>query len=186
MTKHSSPRTCVLWFVWTAVAVLTGSALQAAPTLEWDANPEASVAGYNVYLGQISGSYTETVDVGPNTFWQMTNLNPGVTYFLAVTAYDTARLESPFSEEVVYTVPVNGVNATLLPSAVTADSSRKAVRFVAQSGQTCRIVASSDLETWESIYTTQINSDGEYEFVDAEAANHAMRYYRVVVSLPNG
>ncbi len=68
-------------------------------TLSWDANTESDLAGYKVYYGTSSRNYTETIDVGNTTTYQITGLSEG-TYYFAVTAYDTSGNESDYSEEV--------------------------------------------------------------------------------------
>lgn len=88
-------------------AALTGYAQQSVQ-LEWDANTESDLAGYKVYFGQASTNYSAPVDVGNTTTASVSNLSEGATYYFAVTAYSTSGLESPFSQEVVYTVPFSG------------------------------------------------------------------------------
>src|SRR5688572_33479628 len=100
-------------------------ATETNPTLEWDPNPEATIAGYNVYIGSSSRNYSRVIDVGLQTSIPLTNLTQGITSFFAVTAYDTERLESPFSDEVFYTPPVDGVSATVLPCTLTLANGAK-------------------------------------------------------------
>ncbi|OFZ22720.1 MAG: hypothetical protein A2X94_03475 [Bdellovibrionales bacterium GWB1_55_8] len=69
--------------------------------LEWDPSPDADVTGYRIYVGFSSGSYLENVDVGNVTSYTVRNLTPGQTYFFAATAYNSAGMESVFSNEVV-------------------------------------------------------------------------------------
>jgi hypothetical protein len=79
-------------------------------TLEWDANTEPDLAGYNVhYKTQSSGPpYNGTgategnspIDVGNVTQFTLTGLSDGVTCFFVVTAYNTGDVESDYSNEV--------------------------------------------------------------------------------------
>ena len=69
-------------------------------SLTWDPNPEADLAGYKVYVGTASGSYSQTVDVGQLTTCTVSNLSEGQTFFFAVTAYDIFANESGYSDEV--------------------------------------------------------------------------------------
>ena len=82
-------------------------------TVSWDANVETNLAGYRVYHGIASRNYATTTDVGNVTDAIVSGLSPGATYFFAVTAYDTAGLESLFSDEVSYTVPLPNQPPTL-------------------------------------------------------------------------
>src|SRR5688500_19178600 len=59
-------------------------------TLVWDANSEGDLAGYKVYAGTRSQEYSSVVDVGNVTQHHLTNLNKGVTYYFALTAYNRA------------------------------------------------------------------------------------------------
>jgi len=74
-------------------------------TLVWDPNTEPDLEGYKCYYGLVSRDYEHTVVVGNETICTVTDLKPGETYCFAVTAYNTAGLESDYSEEVTYTVP---------------------------------------------------------------------------------
>ena len=75
-------------------------------TLQWDPTTEPDlVEGYNIYYGVSSGDYPHVVDAG-NTEICTLGLRPGETYYFAATAYNTAGLESSYSNEVVYTVPL--------------------------------------------------------------------------------
>jgi len=77
----------------------------AAQQLAWNPNTESDLAGYRVYYGTASRTYGTPVNVGNVTSCPLTGLSPGVTYYLAVTAYDTQNNESGFSNEVSYTPP---------------------------------------------------------------------------------
>jgi hypothetical protein len=83
----------------------TGSATLAwsAPTTNTDGTPLTDLAGYKVYYGTSSGNYTSSLDIGNVATYTVNNLSPG-TYFFSVTAYDTSRIESSFSNEVSKTI----------------------------------------------------------------------------------
>jgi predicted hotdog family 3-hydroxylacyl-ACP dehydratase len=92
--------------------------LQAADVqLAWDPSPSPEVTGYHLYWGPASRSYDQQQDVGFDTSATVTNLVAGTTYYFAVTAYESAGLESDFSNEVVYEPPLAIGNAapTLAP-----------------------------------------------------------------------
>jgi uncharacterized protein YqjF (DUF2071 family) len=71
-------------------------------TLAWDPNTEFNLAGYKVYYGVASGVYTNSVDVGNVTTNRVTGLAQGVTYYFAITAYNTSGQESDYSAEISY------------------------------------------------------------------------------------
>jgi hypothetical protein len=72
--------------------------------LAWDASPDPAVTGYMVYYGTRSGiyeNYRDTGSVSSNSVsFNLTGLAKGQTYYIVVTAYDTYRDESDFSNEV--------------------------------------------------------------------------------------
>ncbi len=82
------------------------SARAAQVTLAWDPNPESDISGYRLYYGFSSGSYLTNIWVGNVTNYTVIELTQGVTYYFAVTAVNTANLESDPSNEVSYSVPL--------------------------------------------------------------------------------
>jgi hypothetical protein len=76
---------------------------QSTATLAWDSDTDSTVAGYRVYSGTESGVYTEMDDVGNTTAASMSGLQPGVTYYVTIAAYDSTGDESPPSGEVTVT-----------------------------------------------------------------------------------
>ncbi|TKS57740.1 MAG: hypothetical protein EWM72_03467 [Nitrospira sp.] len=66
----------------------------------WDANTETDLAGYKIYIGIQPGIYNAPITIGNVTSYSVTNLPTGKTYYVSVTAYDTAGNESPHAPEV--------------------------------------------------------------------------------------
>jgi hypothetical protein len=91
----------------------SGPSLKAAQsvTLEWDRSADA-VAGYRVHYGEASKAYSTRRDVGKETRAVINGLKEGATYYFAVSAYSSAGLESQFSNELRYTVPVSPDSAS--------------------------------------------------------------------------
>lgn len=90
----------LLFVFWTVVAHATGV------ILAWDPSPDTDVVGYTIYYGTASRTYTNTVTLGNVTNGAVTGLQPGITYYFAVTALNDIGLESEFSNEVSFTPPV--------------------------------------------------------------------------------
>lgn len=83
-----------------SLLTLTGPPNHAASVqLRWNA-PTIPVDGYKVYYGLSSGDYDVTLDVGHALSVAISGLFDGLTYYFAVTAYDTSGQESAFSNEV--------------------------------------------------------------------------------------
>ncbi|MDQ2659413.1 MAG: fibronectin type III domain-containing protein, partial [Verrucomicrobiota bacterium] len=89
-------------------------------TLAWNPNPEPDIAGYHVLYGTTSGQLTQVVDEGAATIAIVSTLLPGTQYFFAVTAYNTAAMESSPSSEISYTTagaaPIPTPTPTTTPS----------------------------------------------------------------------
>jgi uncharacterized membrane protein YgcG len=69
-------------------------------TLAWDQNSEPDIAGYRIYYGQESHSYTNVVDVGNYTSCVISDLEDGETYYFAATACNNDGYESGYSNEI--------------------------------------------------------------------------------------
>ena len=82
------------------------SGFGATVTLAWDPSPDSSVVGYNIYYGVASGDYTNMVPVSNTNTVTLDGLVAGVTYYFAATARNTVGLESDYSDEVSYLVPL--------------------------------------------------------------------------------
>lgn len=83
------------------VCLTTSIAAHAASlTLAWDRNGESDIAGYIVYWGTQSDNYSNTVNVGNTTTYQVNGLADGSTYYFVVKAYNTSGQASPPSSEV--------------------------------------------------------------------------------------
>ena len=72
--------------------------------LQWSPNSEPSLSGYKIYYGTGSRDYSHSIDIGNTTEYTLSGLDEGVTYYLALTAYDTDNHESDFSPELVHTM----------------------------------------------------------------------------------
>ncbi len=90
----------------------TSAGAQSSVTLAWNASAASNLAGYKVYYGQGSGDYGAYVQTGTTTA-TVPGLIAGRTYYFAVTAYDTSGLESDYSSEISYAVPVGAPTVTL-------------------------------------------------------------------------
>lgn len=84
-------------------------------TLAWDASNDPNVAGYNLYYGAVSRTYTNTIPVGGRNSATISNLAAGRTYYFAATAVTSVGLESDYSDEASYTVPTPNQPPTLNP-----------------------------------------------------------------------
>lgn len=84
--------------------------------LTWSPSMDPAVAGYKIYSGTVSHTYTNVVVVGNVTNTTIFGLTYGNTYYFAATTYDDAGNESEFSNEAIFSVPA--VAAVIGPAAV--------------------------------------------------------------------
>jgi len=118
----------------TALAIVfcpIASRASQSATLIWASNTNPDIAGYIVYYGAASRTYTNAIDVGTTTTTSVTGLVDNVTYFFEVTAYNSSHVESDFSAETSFTPGATPpppppsptpVVATMAASSVTTNS----------------------------------------------------------------
>jgi Immunoglobulin domain len=87
-------------------------------SLQWGASSSPAPAGYLVYYGAASHSYTSQINVGTNTVVTLSGLNAGQTYYFAVGGYDSAGVAGLLSNEASFVAPTNNTPAP--PPAVPA------------------------------------------------------------------
>src|SRR5208282_2637100 len=75
-------------------------------TLGWNQSTDPLIAGYNIYYGGASVTYTNEINVGNTTNTTVGGLMGGYTYYFTATAYNSQGYESPFSLEINYLVPI--------------------------------------------------------------------------------
>jgi hypothetical protein len=146
----------------------------ATVTLAWDPNSESDVSGYKVHYGLNSRTYPFVVDTGTATSQTIENLQEGVSYYFAVTAYNVAGLESGFSGEIGFTVPWRSIYAV-------GDGSFR-IRFRGVPERTYRIEYTESLTApdWRTLSTGTAGVNGSFEIVDRPTAGSPARFYRSV------
>jgi hypothetical protein len=80
-------------------------------TLSWDPGTDTNVAGFQVFGGQATGSYTMTQNVEMASSLVVNGLVAGTTNFFSVQAYDTGTNVSDLSPEAQYYVSLPVLNA---------------------------------------------------------------------------
>jgi hypothetical protein len=95
------------------------SARAASVTLAWDPSPSPDVTGYIVYYGDASASYSQAFDVGNSTTATLSNLANGNAYFVVVTAYNGAGMQSVPSNQISFQV----TNGVVIPNGPSSQSS---------------------------------------------------------------
>lgn len=147
-------------------------------TLAWDGSSSPDVAGFRIHYGPSSRGYTNSVTLGNLTTGTVAGLVGGGTYYLAVTAYTAAGLESEYSAEVMYAPSVVALRTVIIPGGLV----RLLVR--GRGGRTYAIQATENLLTWTSIGIVTLPADGLGTFLDPASVNFPRRFYRAQESPP--
>lgn len=145
---------------------------QYSVVLSWNTSPDPTVAGYHLYYGTASGNYTHNLVLGDVTSTTITGLLGGVTYYFALTAYNTSGVESGFSNEISFTP--GGPTMQLL--AVTAGQC--VFSMSGAIGATYAVQATQDFMTWTTLGTITIGAGSTGNFADTNAAHFPQRFYR--------
>lgn len=103
--KNASLRWLTLLLALTATPLLA----QISVPLAWNPSPDANVAGYTIYYGGASGSYTNSIEAGDVTNTIVPGLSPNTTYFFSATTTDADGVESGFSNEASFTTGAGAV-----------------------------------------------------------------------------
>jgi hypothetical protein len=158
------------------VSLLAGSLANATSSvgLNWSLNPDPSIAGYNVYYGTVSHSYTSVITVGNTNQTVIDGLTEGKTYYFAVTAYTFDGLESDFSAEYVDIIP----GFLTLTSGATP-SSPVQIQFPVATGHWYELQLSTDLVAWVTIWQTTGTTNQWVEF-DVPTVSFQRAFYRTV------
>ena len=91
--------------------------------LAWNQSISTNVVGNKIYWGVSSGVYINFVTTSGYTTTNVTitGLVEGTTYYFAATAVDWLGNESPFSNEISYSVPTNSVATNIVYIGIKVD-----------------------------------------------------------------
>jgi hypothetical protein len=100
--NHSSFKSQLIYLAGYSFIFLLPRMLYSA-SLTWQPVPDSDLAGYLVYMGTESRIYSDSLDVGNIQEYIVPYLEPGVTYYFAIKAYDYWGNQSGFSPEIAFT-----------------------------------------------------------------------------------
>ena len=124
-------------------------------TLSWSASPDADVAGYNIYFGNRSHTYTAHVNAGNVLTVTITNLEANTVYYFGATAFDSSGHESGYSNEAVYTtlsyLQPPDIQMTCTPQ---GENSPTVLQIQTRLGNYFDVEVSTNLVNWQIIATT--------------------------------
>lgn len=120
----------IFWLAWAVWLIASVAVARAADvSLEWDANTEADLAGYNLTGASLTTgvpAYRASI-LAPFTAHTASGLVPGASYIFTLTAFTSTGLESGPSNAVSYTVPVPIPPPA--PIVLTHDADAKSLRW---------------------------------------------------------
>jgi len=171
------------------ISGLVPSSFAAQANLAWDASPSPGVAGYKLLYGTSSRNYTQSLDVGNTTSYTVTGLDEGKKYYFAAAAYNSASVQSGYSNEVAYTTlaapppsPIYtisasaGVGGTISPSGSIALSQGL--------GQTFAIIPNTGYKiAGVTVDGVSVGAVSSYTFSNV-TANHTIQASFVLSSAP--
>ncbi|HZV34876.1 MAG TPA: fibronectin type III domain-containing protein [Verrucomicrobiae bacterium] len=144
--------------------------------LTWNPSTDSTVVGYVVYYGTNSSNYNTRVDVGTNLTYAITNLQPGLTYYFAVTDYNALTNESAPSMQISLIVP--GI-VKLRPNALVGGY--MLITFPVAPPYSYEIQASTDLKNWVTIGSTGVVTSNMWMgCADIQGSALPHRFYRCV------
>jgi len=119
------PNINILYVLFIIIISLNAStAFASVVTLSWDApitNADGTaiidLQGYKVYYGTQSHNYDHVIKIGNVTKYMVSNLENGILYYFAITAYDISGNESDFSNE-VSGVATSVLECNLIPDTI--------------------------------------------------------------------
>jgi len=82
--------------------LLVRFSIAAQVSLTWEPSSSPDVAGYKIYYGTASRTYTNSITIGNITSYTITDLTEKQTYYITITAYDFSNNESSYSNEVSF------------------------------------------------------------------------------------
>jgi len=84
-------------------------------SLAWDYDASGA-AGFALYCGISGNTYSRRIDVGNTTTFAITGLADATKYFCVAVAYDTEKVESPYSNELSFTTATSIGSPTPVPA----------------------------------------------------------------------
>ncbi len=165
-----------------------------AVSLTWTPNPESNIAGYKLHFGGSSGSYDTVIDVGAVPSAPLPPMILGRTYYVALSAYDTANRNGPLSTELVVTAsPPAPVADTGFATSSAGQGALQWRYSKAASGTADRFVieSSTDLKTWSPAGSltpgAAVRSDTQWIYFSVPFATDKPRqFFRVGAVNPFG
>ena len=173
------------WKAWSNVVMIlmvVGRLAAADVWLAWNPSVSTNVVGYKIYLGAASRAYTNAIDAGNETNAMISGLIPGATYYFAATGYCLQGIESSFSSEIVYSVPLVAAGSNAFSLSRVATIPKGAVlMWITIPAKTYLVFYKNKLgdRQWLTGSPPLVATGKSLVWVDTGARTNSQRYYRV-------
>jgi len=160
------------------MALTAAFAAQASQSVSvaWNPSTDPNSAGYIVYAGSSPSSLTHQMNVGTNTMVTFSGLREGSTNFFAVASYNAANIVGSPSPVINYLVP------GLMTISFGKGNPAPVLSFPVASGHSYVVQASTNLTTWQLIYTSATATNNVWTtFHDTNSSSFPHRFYRLVL-----
>lgn len=153
-------------------------------TIGWQSNDDPFTAGYRLYLGESSGEYTESFDVGNVTEFELSEIKTGHEYYCAISTLNVFGFESVLSNEIVIAVlgPDGNANEGRLILLEAENGAVSGPLSVGGSGDSSWLEATDSSESGEVTFDFDVSVAGDYLIwcrVQAESNASDSFYYSV-------
>ena len=180
MKKCSKARTGLFLFVVFYLTFFAG--VNAGDVIvRWDPNTEPDLMGYKVYWGTSPRNYTNVGNAYNDTSYTVSNLQEGVQYYFAVTAYDTANNESDFSIEVSYTVQFKDLDPPEISSVILVSTTELDLTYN-ENVEESSAVALDNYQINNGITINSITLDSNKRIVHIKTTPHQPGNYTITVN----
>ena len=148
-------------------------------TLAWDGASDPDVAGYRLHYGSAPRTYSFVIDVGLANSCSVSNINPDVPHFFAVTAYSHLGAESDYSSEIVHA-------PGLQIAAIFADDYGTVLIWPSQSGAFYRVLATQTLTdpVWVDVSGPLLGISTARLWTHMRTPGRSSMFYRVEALFP--
>lgn len=151
-------------------------------TVSWDANTEDDLAGYKVFYGTASRSYSDSTILGRSTSFSLGNVEAGKTYYFIVKAYDTSGNDSAPSQEVSIFVPQQDTE----PPALTRFEVQSAEGFIIEFDEALEVSSAENKANYsisDSIEVKSVRLRGDARSVSVITSPHQSgKTYRLEIT----
>ncbi len=168
---------------------LPGLSFGEGVVVSWDPNAEEDLMGYKIYYGTSPRNYTTVIDVGNVSEYVFDSLSKGLTYFFAVSAYDTVYNESDYSAEVSITLSDSSQLPVLAPQIidVVLITSQTIKVYFSQEMKETSVTNMANYSISHDIQIVSITVDSMLMFVEITTTSHQIgtNYSLTIQSVEN-